>query len=76
MVVEDVYKDKLDRSEYCLLLHEIKPYFINHNNYAVVFSKRQTNNSAHVLAHTYRSYFNVIPYCIATICMNVVMLNF
>lgn len=72
MVVEDVYKDKLDRSEYCLLLHEYQTLL----HYAVVFSKRQTNNSAHVLAHTYRSYFNVIPYCIATICMNVVMLNF
>jgi len=74
-VVDDVYKKKIDCSEYGLLLHECRTLLRCHNNYDVVYVGRQGNGSVYALAHAaishaYRSYFDVILNCIATIIMN------
>jgi ribonuclease HI len=74
-VVEDVHSSKVNYSEYGLLIDDCKSLLSNHTNYLVVFTRRQTNGSAHALAraalsHASRITFHYIPNCIATFIMN------
>jgi hypothetical protein len=55
------------------LLKTVEPYIVTiYNDFIVVFTRRQTNGSAHALARTTLSYssrntFDIIPNFIATI---------
>jgi hypothetical protein len=75
LVIEDVHNGKENRSEYGMTLQNCREFLKNHNNYKVVFARRQTNGRAHALARASISYasrivFDVIPNCIATIIIN------
>lgn len=52
MVVDDVNKDKSNHLVYDVILQDCKTLLVNHNNYKVVFSKRQANDSTHALVPT------------------------
>ncbi|KAK2415611.1 hypothetical protein QL285_038077 [Trifolium repens] len=74
-VVNDVYTNKSNCSEYGLIVQNYKTFLKNHNNYKVVFTRRKANESAHtlaraVLSHASRTTFDVIPSCIAPIIIN------
>jgi hypothetical protein len=58
------------------LLKTVEPYIVTiYNDFIVVFTRRQTNGSAHALArttlsHISRNILDVIPNCTTTIIMN------
>ena len=65
----------LDPSEYCSIIFKCMTILSFKNNYKVVFTRRQVNDSAHTLAQTSINYafcktFTNIPYCIWNIIMN------
>jgi hypothetical protein len=75
LVIEDVHNGKENRSEYGMTLQNCREFLKNHNNYKVVFARRQAKGSGHALARAAISYasriiFYVILNCIATIIIN------
>jgi hypothetical protein len=76
MVVDDIHNNYPNHSEYGSIIQDCKNiYLISNNDFVVVFTRRQSNGSAHALAlaalsHASRGTFDVIPNCIATIIIN------
>jgi ABC-type uncharacterized transport system substrate-binding protein len=75
MLVDDVHSNKVNHSEYGLIVKSCRNLLQNFNNHEVVFTRRQANGSAHALAraalsHASHNIFDVIPSCIATIIIN------
>lgn len=73
-VVDDIYNEKSDVSEYGCLLEECRTILFFQNNYKVVFARRQTNGSVHALTRTSISYaprtiFHSAPICFWNIIM-------
>jgi ribonuclease HI len=50
LVIDDINKNKLNLSEYDMILQDCKTFLSHHNNYKVVFTRRQENGSTHALA--------------------------
>jgi len=72
MLVDDVHFNKVNHSEYGLIVKSCRNLLQNFNNHEVVFTRLQANGNAHALARATLSYaprnvFDVIPRCIVTI---------
>lgn len=70
LVLDDANKDKLNLSQYGVILQDYKTLLSRHNNYKIVFTKRQANGSTYALTRAALSYascniFYLIQRCIA-----------
>ncbi|XP_058745894.1 uncharacterized protein LOC131618744 [Vicia villosa] len=73
--IQDIHSGISGLSEFSFIISSIRSLLLNFPNFEVKFVKRQANSVAHSLAKaadswTRRSWFNVIPPCIATLLFN------
>ncbi|CAH9145422.1 unnamed protein product, partial [Cuscuta epithymum] len=74
-LIDDLYGKRVDQSEYASLVQDCRDLLVSNNDFCVVFTRRQANSSAHVLARASTNFascmdFTCTPDCISNIIIN------